>query len=253
MADTLHPALRSLIDQISPELDLAQVQVRRLDHGFELRHRDDRQAAADALRSVPVEGLRELAQFSEEGVFRPLKAAPNLRRGWVCCVPDARQLGRALEHLLPGAVADCHAARQANPPITNYREFTARQTGMYRNTAQLEDAGAVRVTVAVCHAGSCLKRRLWTVPTLDADPADVKSVVPCLEPCAVLLEFARKAWRWGQSPPVSCQLSEPEWETLQASLRCALGETDRPTGHREADFDDPLNPRRVRYVQRGQT
>ena len=153
-----------------------------------------------------------------------------------------------MEHLLPGAIADCHAAAQPGGTITHYREFTARQTGMYRNTARLDDNAAARVARSVCHLDFCLKRRLWTVPGLEAEEAEAKSCVPCLEPCALLLEFAGKAWRWEQTSEVERRFNESEAATIQAALEKALSERGEGAADREADFSDPLNPRRLRYV-----
>jgi hypothetical protein len=97
--------------------------------------------------------------------------------------------------LYPGAVADWFATQAAQPPVTSYREFTSRQTGMYRITTHLDDAAVAAVIHACCHKDFCLKRRLWTVEGAAPDAADAKSLIPCLEPCAILLEAARKAAR----------------------------------------------------------
>ena len=84
------------------------------------------------------------------------------------------------------------------------------------------------------------------VPTLAPEGAAGKSVIPCLEPCAVLLEFARKAARWEQADRSTLALAAEEMETVQEALRLSL---DQPlAGAREADFSQPLNPRRVRWI-----
>jgi len=153
-------------------------------------------------------------------------------------------LETALQHFYPGAMADWFAAQQPSPPITNYREFTNRQTGMYRITQMLTDAQVTQVTRAGCHADFCLKRRLWTVPGLAADTPAEKSLIPCLEPCAVLLEFARKATRIEQADDVA--LSAEDAATVAALLGWAL--EDHAGSQREADFDNPLNPRRLRLL-----
>ena len=120
---------------------------------------------------------------------------PNLRAGWLCRAASDAELEAALDQLYPGAIADWFAAHQPLPPVTHYRDFTARQSGMYRITTMLADAQAAQVTRVCCDARHCLKRRLWTAPGLAPDAADAKSLIPCLEPCAVMLEFARKAVR----------------------------------------------------------
>ena len=235
-----NPAVEAFVAAIGEELLLAEVLIRRVANGFELRHLKDHEEQRENLREVPMAGLRALAQFTRAGAFRPLKSAPNLQSGWRSLAPDANALAAALQHLYPGAIADWFAAQQPSPPVTNYREFTNRQTGMYRVTQLLTDAQAAEVTRAGCHASFCLKCRLWTVPGLRADRPAEKSLIPCLEPCAVLLEFARKAVRIEQGEKVAVSISDAT--TALAALESALKNSD-PTV-READFGSPQNPRR---------
>ena len=199
MATFVNPALVAFTAQLKDELLLAEVFIRRGGAGYELRHVNDRDSATDSLRLLPLSEVRALAQFTAENAFRPLKAAPTLRAGWRLFVTDDDALESALELLYPGAIADWFAGQSAQPPVTDYREFTARQSGMYRITTMLTDAQAANVASECCDASRCLKRRLWTVPGLSPDCVDAKSIIPCLEPCAVLLESARVAVRLEQA------------------------------------------------------
>lgn len=199
-------ALDAFVAEMGEECVLAEVLVRRVGSGFELRHVGDREMAKDAMTNVQgilndksLKELREVAQLTEGGEFRALKSAPNLRRGWRAVVRDVEELGLALNFLYPGAVADWFAVKAGRGVVTNYREFTGRQTGMYRVTAMLSDERAGEVARVCCDRRLCLKRRLWTVAGLAVDDGEGKSVIPCLEPCAILLEFARKAMRAEQA------------------------------------------------------
>jgi hypothetical protein len=216
---------------------LGEVLIRKTGEGFELRHVDDRKG--DDLTTT--KSLREASQFADTGAFRPLKSAPNLRHGWKAKAPDAEELWLALNFLYPGAVADWFAVQTGRGRPTDYREFTARQTGMYRITAMLSDALAADATRACCDPKFCLKQRLWTVPGLATEDAKIKSAIPCLEPCAVMLEFARKVMRMEQE-----NMDKSESETMVAALEHAI-ETP-PADLREADFAHPLNPRRVKLL-----
>jgi hypothetical protein len=227
----MNPALTEFLASFEREIVIGQVLIRRGQRGFELRHGEDRDASERQLELQPVTALRSLAQFTASGAFRPLKSAPNLRRGWRAAIADGPELELALNHLYPGAIADWFAARADPPPITSYRQFTARQSGMYRITTFLTDPVAGAAIRACCHAEFCLKRRLWTVEGLEPDPPKSKSLIPCLEPCAILLEFARKVARLEQepsAPAVSVPIVDPNVA--------------------ESDFDSPGNPRRVRFV-----
>lgn len=198
MSSVENPALKAFVTQMGTELTLAQVMIQRRGAGYELRHIDDREASADSLRQLPLTEVRSLAQYNAAGEFRPLKSAPDLRRGWRSLLANDAELESALNQLYPGAVADWFAAQAANPPVTNYREYTARQSGMYRITTMLTDVQTAEVISAVCDKSRCLKRRLWTVAGTPADEPGAKSLIPCLEPCAVLMESARQALRASQ-------------------------------------------------------
>ena len=246
MALIENPAWQQFIAQLGDELELAQVLIRRLASGWELRHVADRDLGVDSLRPVKPAEARKVAEATSTGAFRPLKSSPNLQRGWRMVAAGEQELELALNGLYPGAIADWHAAQTAEPPVTDYREFAQRQSGMYRLLAKLDDAQAGRVITAGCDRKFCLKRRLWTVAGLAPDGTAGKSVIPCLEPCAVLMEFARQAARIGQETKVQLELAPAETATLKAALEAALARPDAAA--READFSAPDNPRRLQLV-----
>lgn len=244
-----NPALEHLLTQFGDGLVMAEVSIRRIAAGrWELRHQADAAADAATLKHCAVSDLRALAQSTAAGVFRPLKAAPNLRQGWRAEAATAAELESALHQLYPGALADWHTVETGRAQPTHYREYTNRQTGMYRITAMLDEAQAAEVIGVCCAKQFCLKRRLWTSEGLAPDAVEGKSIIPCLEPCAVWLEFARKAVRISQEPAVALPLAASELETLQAALEAAIA----PGGaaQREADFAEALNPRRVALLLR---
>ena len=247
MADLINPALTAFCALLAPDLVLAQVLARRLGVGYELCHVSDREAAPESLRPVTLAELRTLANQTASGEFRLIKAAPNLCSGWRCVVSNGGELESALSQLYPGAIADWFAAQQPEPPVTHYRDYTARQTGMYRITTMLTDAQAGQMIGACCDAHFCLKRRLWTVPGLPSDLVDAKSLIPCLEPCAVLMEFARKAIRIEQEEGKSSVVFAPsELESLLAALK--PGVANPPAGQREGDLSAAGNPRRLQLL-----
>jgi hypothetical protein len=248
MADVNNPALAALSAALAPELELAQVRVRRVAEGFELRHVSDRAAEPESLPPVDLPELRALASHTAAGEFRPIKAAPNLRAGWLCRVASTAELELALNQLYPGALADWFAAQQPVPPVTHYRAFTARQTGMYRITTMLADAPAAQVIRACCDERFCLKRRLWSVDGLAVDAPEAKSLIPCLEPCAVMMEFARKAVRIEQEEAKpTLTLAPSEVTTLLAALETAVARP--PASQREADVAAADNPRRLQLLR----
>jgi 4Fe-4S iron-sulfur cluster binding domain/DR2241 stabilising domain len=246
MAFVENPALKRFAAEIKTELVLAQAMIRQSGAGYELRHVEDGKVEAGLLRELKLTEARDLAQYTAAGAFRPLKSAPNLKRGWRLAVSNDVELGVALDGLYPGAVADWYAVKLGNPPVTNYREYTARQSGMYRITTMLNDAQAGLVIGACCDRKFCLKQRLWSVTGLGTDELAGKSLIPCLEPCAVLMEFARKAMRIEQQEKVQLELAPDEVETLAALLKAGLSHPDVTL--REGDVSAPNNPRRIQLL-----
>ena len=193
-AQTDNPWLAEFVNARWNEVVIAQVVVKRTPGGFELRHVADERAEVGTLKAIRPNDARKIANFNSAGEYRPLKSTPDLPRGWLVRANSAEELEEALNHFYPNALADRFALNQNPPPITGYREFTARQTGMYRITTFLSDADLARVIENLCTT-KCLKQRLWTSGEIPTDAPEKKSAIPCLEPCAILLEAARKEVR----------------------------------------------------------
>lgn len=238
-------AITTLVDSFDAELVWVEVLIRREQAGFSLRHERDRVTPDGALRSLPVGELREWAQVTSTGAFRPNKAAPSLRAGWVTRVADAAELETALRGLYPGSLADWFEARRAAPGVTHFREFVGRQSGLYRAARELSDGAAAEVIRAGCAPEFCQRQRLWTVDGLAPEVAGAKSCVPCLEPCALVLELARRAGQLAAEAGAEVPSSRSE---LEALLRAVEAELAQPASNvREGELDDPRNPRRLAW------
>ena len=245
---SLTPALASLLNALNPTFDFVEVRISRVPGGFTLQHASDTGCPLAELDEIEVTALRGLAQTTFQGAFRPIKTAPSLRRGWHCLVASPQDLQQALDALYPGGLVDWFAAQHPPVPVQHYREFTARQTGMYRITQQLSDAEAAALIRAGCHPQFCLRKRLWTIEGLAPDDATAgKSIVPCLEPCPLLLELARRARRLDQEGREPSQFGVSEIGTLVSALNTALSHP--VAGGREGDLADPANPRRIRLLR----
>ena len=190
-----NPALKKLLAANGDEWVIAQVRVRQKGNGYQLCHENDYQKNGNGLKLVPVDQARTVAHLTAEGEFRPLKSAPNLADGWSIEPGNREELAEALNQIYPGALADWLEAQKPNPAVSHYRDYANRQTGMYRITGRLNDLQAGAVISVVCAKVNCLKRRIWTAGDHPVDAPGEKSVIPCLEPCAVFMEEARKAAR----------------------------------------------------------
>ncbi len=246
MSGPVNPAFAAFLAEFKEELVFAQIFISRRDAGYQLRHVTNRDVPQEGLKKIALSEVRSLVDATATRQFRPLKSAPNLSAGWILFLANEEQLELALNQFYPNALADWFSVRGANPPITHYREFTARQSGMYRITSMLSDGQAAHVIRACCHKNFCLKQRLWSVGGLSSDAPSEKSIVPCLEPCAILLEFARKGMRIEQEEKVHLSFSPSDIASLSFALQGALAVPENNI--READFAAAGNLRRMQLA-----
>jgi hypothetical protein len=192
---------------------------------------------------------RELARLTESGEHRPLKSSPNLRRGWVLRVADALELWVAMNYLYPAGVVHWHLYREGKLEITNYRENAARQSGIYKRLRRLSDEGVQNAARACCEDAVCLKKTLWDVDAKTPLKMDRgEGEIPCPEPCSVFVSFARRVRLFEREEKRGLDdagLSTSEKEDLAALVEAGAEGINKFA--REAEFEEPLNERRLRY------
>jgi len=179
--------------------------------GFVVCHRDDENADRLEVFRKP-ESAIEIARYDDSGKYRPLKTAPNLRRGWRLQVVDLGELRRALDYFYPGRLAILAAWTENQLATTPLRETLERQSGMYRVAAKISDDQIDEVVGRVCRSnGGCLRTILWKrdqqgaapstkLPAEKFDPVQDQTgrserAIPllCQEACALLVNECRTA------------------------------------------------------------
>jgi hypothetical protein len=223
-----------------------QVLVRPTTQGYSLCHTDDA-AVADLEVQEDPRSAREIARLTEAGEHRPLKSCPNLRRGWEIRAPDAGGLAIAMNYLYPAGVVHWYLHREGRLEVTTYRENAARQSGIYKRIQRLSDRGVQDAARACCEDAVCLKRTLWDVD--EKTPLQMErgeGEIPCPEPCSIFISFARRIRLFERERDLDAAgLSPSEREDLVALVEAASnGEIGFA---REAEFEEPLNVRRLRY------
>jgi hypothetical protein len=218
-----------------------------------VRHKLDRDVPAAQLQtySDPF-AARDIATFTDDGRYRPLKSAPNLRRGWRMAELDFDRLVTAIDCFYPAALAHWHAWREAKLQTTTYRSCAARQSGMYRITTLLGDEQVRRVAACCCNDGECVKIPFWQIDETTKLGLEMKTStnhdhvsMPCPEPCSLFLSFARKAVRLEQEETMSVQFTKFDLELIARVLRSVL---DGTAGEfREGDYNDPRHRQRILY------
>jgi sirohydrochlorin cobaltochelatase len=148
-----------------------QILVRKIGDDFALCHRDD-ETRDDLERFQSSEDAIEIARHDDEGNYRPLKTAPNLRHGWSMNVRSSDQLRRALDHFYPGRLAVLTAWHRGQLRTTALRETLDRQSGMYRVAAKISDAQIDDLVADFCRSnGGCLRTILWKRDRRGAPPS----------------------------------------------------------------------------------
>jgi hypothetical protein len=216
--------------------------------GYSLRHTDDAGATGLEVNEDP-RAAREIAKLTEAGEYRPLKSSPNLRRGWELRVEDARGLATAMNYLYPAGVVHWYLHREGQLDLTSFRENAARQSGIYKRIQSLTDERVQDAARACCEDAVCLKKTLWDVD--ETTPLDMdrgNGEIPCPEPCSVFVSFARRVRLFEREKKRNLDelgLSPSEKEDLVALVEAAS--TGEVRFAREAEFEKPLNERRMRY------
>ncbi len=218
--------------------------------GYHLRHKDDAGSPDMEIHDDP-RAAREIAKLTGAGEYRPLKSSPNLRRGWELRVNGVPGLAVAMNYLYPAGVVHWYLHRKGRLEVTDYRENAARQSGIYKRIQRLSDEGVKNAARACCEDDVCLKKTLWNVDAgtpLEMDRGN--GHIPCPEPCSIFVSFARRVRLFEREKKRDLDaagLSPSEKEDLAALVETAASGAGRLEFAREAEFEMPLNKRRLRY------
>jgi sirohydrochlorin cobaltochelatase len=158
--------MRDLIEEISNGLVapffFGQILVQKGDDSaFVLFHRNE--ASLDQLEKYrDAEDAVEIAKYDDAGNYRPLKTAPNLRRGWRLELATVEELRRALDYFYPSRLAVFAAWKSGYLKTTGLRDTLDRQSGMYRVAAKISDPQINDLVAEFCRTdGGCLRTILW--------------------------------------------------------------------------------------------
>ncbi|WP_119067451.1 DR2241 family protein [Rubrobacter indicoceani] len=219
------------------------------DGSFTVHHREEG-PESDLEVSTDPRAARLIARLTDAGDYRPLKSSPNLRRGWRLDLSGNAALLEAMNGLYPAAVAHWHLEREGRLEITSFRENAGRQSGIYERIKHLSDEAVQNAARACCEDSVCLKRTLWDVD--EATPLAARrgaGEIPCPEPCSVFVAFARKVRSFEKEEPYRNDDPNGLTPSERKDLAALVGSVadGRPELAREAEFDEPLNARRMRY------
>lgn len=191
--------------------EMGEIRIEPVVGGFVLYHVDDA-ARGDFIEYVGVEAARELAHFDAAGKFRPLKTAPDLRRGWKLRLTGLAELRAALDYFYPAMLGIWLSHRRGRLTAVPLRDTLARQTGMYAITRKITDEQAQAMIAGFCRTdGGCLKRILWKIaPEVPVTSLPAEKFLPeapantlpllCHEACNLLVAKAREVVKKSEVP-----------------------------------------------------
>jgi sirohydrochlorin cobaltochelatase len=168
------------------------------DRAWRVRHVEDESVTDILTVFTTPEAARDIATLDTSGAFRPLKSAPNLKRGWQLDLADDEALRSALDFLYPSALAFMEHARKGTLHPVTLRETLGRQTGMYRFANTIWDEQAQQVVAEICHPGKCLRCITWrlddkqlAVAKVPPPRSDDELPILCVEACTLVVSAAR--------------------------------------------------------------
>ncbi|MEO6848194.1 MAG: DR2241 family protein, partial [Chthoniobacterales bacterium] len=147
---------------------------------------------------------QEIAKYDAQGKYRPLKTAPDLKRGWILRLDSAEASKLALNFFYPAMWGTWLTWRKGSLHSVDLRETLERQSGMYRVTRNISNEQAGEVISETCNSEhGCLRKILWKIkstiphtslPANKFSPDSPAKEVPllCAEGCNFLVAAARK-------------------------------------------------------------
>lgn len=181
----------SFVHSIEPPWIMGEILITLESKGYQLRHVKDRDTSAESLRELhSLTDLRELILRDEQGSFRPLRAAPNLRRGWVMSAKEGWDVTTFLDYVYPSGMQNWKLWKDGELPFTPWHETAKRQTGRFRIVREIDDTAVQELVESVCQSG-CLKWRLWSPAEQNIEPRAHEIPLLCPEACNFLVEKAR--------------------------------------------------------------
>jgi hypothetical protein len=146
-------------------INLGELVVREVGPGrFLIRHWKDDESQRKLIIETDAMAVLEIVRYDEQGNYRALKGAPNLRTGWELRLKSVPEVRQAIDYFYPGAFSTWLAFNRGEITPIDLRQTLTRQTGMYRITQRLTGFQAEDLAGRFCQSQSgCLRTILWTI------------------------------------------------------------------------------------------
>lgn len=149
---------------------------------------------------LPTESFRQWIRRTDQGAYRPLSGAANLRSGWFRRCTTMEQLAEDLEVVYPMALQHLHLQARGCLPVVIPEETLARQ-GVLKSGQTAAPGLEGAVTATLC--SRCVRTPVWR-----GEPATGGGTLPCPEPCSFWVSLVREAAGWGGVLPARVSADE---------------------------------------------
>lgn len=199
------------------------------DPTFAIRHRDDRAVGRDELDHLDDwVSVRDRIRYTDDGDYRPLRAATTLPTGWTLEGLSRVDLTHVIDVIYPGSIIDWYRNRAGKFPTKDYQAATERHSGIYASVSELRPEQLDRVTTQCCT--NCVKEPIWYRTTNPPSETQGSALIPCQEPCGIFLDVARQTQNT-KSPSRGLEGDEPGDH----------GRDPRPTSDQDIIRNNPMN------------
>jgi hypothetical protein len=131
---------------------------------FAIRHWKDDESQQKLAVENDSNAALAIVRYDEQGNYRALKGAPNLRTGWELRLQSVPEVRQAIDYFYPGAFSTWLAFGRGEITPIDLRQTLTRQTGMYRVTQRITGFQADELAGRFCQSRSgCLRTILWTI------------------------------------------------------------------------------------------
>ncbi|MDA7917286.1 DR2241 family protein [Akkermansiaceae bacterium] len=210
---SLNTALQKALDQGVDQIGQLRILKDHPASAIVLCHIDDAEKVtanelAHLTTYVEPDTARELGLYTPEGEYRFTKGEISLPGGWILLLKDVAELRRALDLFYPASLGLWNAWKKGDIRTQNLRDKLGRQSGMYRHSRNVSDAGAQHLVETLCGpANKCVKKILWQLdadtPLDDSEASRFNGILPggsaeraiplvCQEACNFFVAECRK-------------------------------------------------------------
>ncbi len=150
------------------------------------------------------DAIRSFVSQDATGRYRPLAGARSLPSDWQVVCDAESELTAVVDVIYPLAPSHIEQWRGGTLRLVSLDVVLARQTARYAVSNDLTPAGRAAAVESLC--SRCVKQPVWLHPSAPPPVDAPLQVIPCPEPCSVLVSLCREAALWEKNMPPATEV-----------------------------------------------